>query len=147
MPIWNHVNAETSMFQQISRPTHDKTSSFIMFCLQKSSKNPFPLSQWVFPMFSPGFLGFPRCNWRPSRRISPTSAAARRRCGAWEGSCLGAPGPRSWPRRSWPVSDCGNRYGALWLFNIAMVGQQSTYGWFSHYRIPKISTIYPLVME
>jgi hypothetical protein len=27
-----------------------------------------------------------------------------------------------------------------------MVGQQSTYGWFSHYRIPKISTIYPLVM-
>ena len=32
------------------------------------------------------------------------------------------------------------------LFNIAMVGQQSTYGWFSHYRIPKVSTIYPLVM-
>ena len=37
-------------------------------------------------------------------------------------------------------------YSTIALFNIAMVGQQSTYGWFSHYRIPKISTIYPLVM-
>ena len=143
MPIWNHVNAKTL----VSTRFKPKQEHHIWTFASKSPQNPGVSLCFIFPYLSHSFSPFfggqkVRCSWRPSRRTSPTSAAALRRCAAWGGRSWAAQlatqiVASQWPWRQrlkkWRDARCSKK----WVTNILVNGDHISAiffdrGWISY---------------